>query len=324
MCIGRLSETYNTCIPSDMTLTQLKYALAVREYETMSRAADACHVSQPSLSQGLKKLEESLGVTLFERNASGATPTPAGEAILDQAEHVMASVHELEETAAAASDSLFQREMRLGVIRTLGPYLLPRILPAIEQRYPAFELEVTEGLTDDLLEALDSHDLDAVLLALPWPTSESIAVIECFEEHLFVGMPPDDPLASEDKIQLDTINPDDLLLLDEGHCLRDHTLDACNIEPAGTRKTFRGASLETMRAFVESGWGVGLFPALTLRSGCEMTTRSPASQPFRTIALAVRRSFPHRRAIRELSDYIAELVGEAAHNMPSSEASSEG
>jgi LysR family hydrogen peroxide-inducible transcriptional activator len=299
-----------------MTLTQLEYALAVREHATMSRAAEACHVSQPSLSQGLKKLEESLGVTLFERSSSGAEPTPAGEAILDRAERVMEAVHRLEETAAAASRSLFERDMRLGVIRTLGPYLLPRILPAIERRYPDFDLEVTEGLTDELLGALTAHELDAVLLALPWPISDELAVVECFDEELFVGVPPDDPLAEDDRIRLDAIDPDDLLLLDEGHCLRDHTLEACNVEPAGTRKTFRGASLETMRAFVESGWGVGLFPALTLRPDCEMTIRPPTSETSRTVALAVRRSFPHRRAIRELADDVAELVGDDARQPP--------
>ena len=300
----------------EMTLTQLKYALAVREHATMSRAAEACHVSQPSLSQGLKKLEETIGVTLFERSSSGATPTPAGEAILDQAEHVMESIRQLEETAAASHHSLFERDMRLGVIQTLGPYLLPRILPAIDRRYPDFALEVTEGLTEDLLRALEAHELDAVLLALPWPISDEIAVTECFDEQLFVGLPPDDPLADEPSIPLDAINPDDLLLLDEGHCLRDHTLDACDVDPAGTRKTFRGASLETVRAFVASGWGVGVFPALSLRADPEMTIRPPATAASRTVALAVRRSFPHRRAIRELATYIAEIVGEAASQPP--------
>lgn len=295
-----------------MTLTQLKYALAVREHATMSKAADACHVSQPSLSQGLKKLEETIGVTLFERSSSGATPTPAGEAILDQVERVMEAMNQLEETATAASHSLFEGEMRIGVIQTLGPYLLPRILPPIERRYPDFDLEVTEGLTEDLLGALRAHELDAVLLAMPWPISEEIAVIECFEEQLVVGLSPDDPLAEEEAIRLDSINPDDLLLLDEGHCLRDHTLDVCDIDPAGTRKTFRGASLETVRAFVESGWGVGVFPALALRADCQMTVRQTASEASRMIALAVRRSFPHRESMGEFAEYIAELVGEAA------------
>ncbi len=301
----------------EMTLTQLKYALAVREHATMSRAAEACHVSQPSLSQGLKKLEQTLGVTIFERSSSGATPTPVGEAILDEVECVMAAIDQVEETASAASRSLFEREMRLGVIRTLGPYLLPRILPPIERRYPGLELEVTEGLTDDLLGALEAHDLDAVLLALPWPTSEEVVVTECFEERLFVGLPPGDPLADRTHVELDAVNPDDLLLLDEGHCLRDHTLEACEIDPAGTRKTFRGASLETVRAFVASGWGMGVFPALTLRADSEMVVRRPASEPARTIALAVRRSFPHRRAIGEFADEIAEIVGEAARRPPS-------
>jgi LysR family hydrogen peroxide-inducible transcriptional activator len=304
----------------EITLTQLKYALAVREHATMSRAADACHVSQPSLSQGLKKLEETIGVTLFERSSSGATPTPVGSAILDEAEQVMEAMHQLEETAAAASHSLFERDLRLGVIQTLGPYLLPRILPPIERRYPNFELEVTEGLTEDLLEALEAHELDAVLLALPWPVSDEVTVTESFEEQLFVGLPLGDPLADEQDISLDSINPDDLLLLDEGHCLRDHTLEACNIDPAGTRKTFRGTSLETVRAFVESGWGVGVFPALTLRGDHEMIIRRPVPEASRTVGIAVRRSFPHQRAIRELADYIDELVGDAARQPPGSAA----
>lgn len=300
----------------EMTLTQLRYALAVRNHATMSAAAEACHVSQPSLSQGLKKLEDNIGVTLFERSSSGATPTPAGEAILDEAQRVMAAMQQLEETAAAASHSLFERDMRLGVIQTLGPYLLPRILPPIERRYPDFGLEVTEGLTEDLLEALENHELDAVLLALPWSISDEIAVTECFDEQLFVGLAPDDPIADRENIELDNINPDDLLLLDEGHCLRDHTLDACEIDPAGIRNAFRGASLETVRAFVASGWGVGVFPALTLRGDLEMTVRRPVPEASRTIALAVRRSFPHRGSIGELADHIAELVGDAASEPP--------
>jgi LysR family hydrogen peroxide-inducible transcriptional activator len=286
----------------------LKYALAVREHDSMSAAAAACHVSQPSLSQGIKKLEETLGVVLFERGPRGAVPTDTGRVVLQKAARVVRSFQEVEETAEAAAGRFLDGRLRLGVIQTIGPYLLPDVMPAIEGKWSSLELEIDEGLTDRLLESLCDHELDAVLIALPWEVPEEVELFDCFEEPFYVALPKDDHLVERETVSLDEIDPDDLLLLREGHCLRDHTLEACDIPPEGTRRAFQGASLETIRAFVANGWGVGLFPALAVDERGDVVFRPPAEPAHRIVSLAVRRSFPYADEAAEMAAEIGRIV----------------
>ena len=295
-----------------MTLTQLRYALAVREHETMSAAAEACHVSQPSLSAGVKQLEQQLGVTLFERTSRGTRPTEAGEALLDQAARVLAEVDTLEEMAEAHSRDILEGRLRLGVIATVGPYLLPRILQPLERAYPKLVCEIREGLTDQLLEAIRAHELDAAIIALPWDVGDDLEAIPAYREDFFVGLPPDDPLADQDAIDLDAINSDDLLLLEEGHCLRQHALEACKTPESELRQQFRGTSLETIRQFILAGWGLSLFPALSLRPDESLVIRPPTTSAFRDIVLVTRKSFPRRESLEELAELTGDEDGEPA------------
>ena len=295
-----------------VNIRQLEYAVAVRERGSMSDAAEACHISQPSLSQGIRKLEEQLGVELFERHPAGTRPTRAGDALLDQAETILAEVRRLDEMASATASGPLEGTLRLGVIRTVAPYLLPEILLPLERAYPELELEVVEGLTDDLLAQLDDCRLDAALIALPWPIPESLAVYEAYREEFFALLPEGDPLADEDQIRLHELDPGELLLLEEGHCLRDHALQVCEFPESALRRTLRAASLETIRQFVAAGWGVSLFPATALSADDALVIRPPVEEAYRDIVAVTRGSFPRRDSIAALAEFLADTVGELA------------
>lgn len=296
-----------------MTLTQLRYALAVRDHGSMSAAAQACHVSQPSLSEGIKQLEQQLGLPLFERSARGTRPTQAGEALLEQAGRVLSEADTLADMAEAHAKDTLEGRFRIGVIATVSPYLLPRILQPIERAYPRLEIEIREGLTDQLLADVRSHDLDAAIIALPWEFNDELTSIEAYREHFYVTLPPGDALAGRERVDIETIDGGDLLLLEEGHCLRQHALEVCKTPESALRQQFQGTSLETIRHFVLAGWGVSLFPALALRKDEPLLIRPTATPAFRDIVIATRNSFPRQESLQAMAEFLhAQVADEAA------------
>ncbi|QDG50517.1 hydrogen peroxide-inducible genes activator [Persicimonas caeni] len=294
-----------------MTLTQLRYALAVLEHGSISAAARACYVSQPSLSEGLSQLETQLDVMLFERTARGTKPTEEGLVLLEQARRVLAEADTLQELAAASKVGVLEGTIRLGVIPTIGPYLLPRMLLSLERAFPRLELQIEENLTSVLLEQLRDHRLDMAIVALPYEIGDDLCAIEAYEEPFYVGLPPDDPLADRTAISLDEIDGSDLLLLDEGHCLRDQALEACQTPASALRRQFRGASLETIRQFVLAGWGISLFPELTIRPDEPLLIRPLEPPAHRDIVVVIRQGYARAESARALADFLGEAIAQS-------------
>jgi len=251
------------------TLRQLQFLIALADHGSFSRAAEAAHVTQPTLSAGIKELESVLGATLVERGARGATLTPAGEAAVARARVMMTEAEDLVHAARAAGEPL-TGAFRLGVIPTIAPFLLPRVLPALRQSFPDLELFLREDLTHRLAEALKERRLDAALIALPYdlPGLETAAIAE--DEFLFAAR-PDHPLADRARLKPEEVAGEPLLLLEDGHCLRDHALSVCAAGgpatgPAG-RPDFAATSLHTLVQMVRNGLGATLLPRLALDAG---------------------------------------------------------
>ncbi len=245
-----------------MNLRDLRYLVAVAEHRHFGRAAEACFVSQPTLSTQLKKLEEFLGVTLIERTNRQVMLSPAGEQIVEQAQRILREVNTLTAMAEQFRDPL-GGEFRLGIIPTVAPYLLPRILGPIREGFPNLRLQLTEGQTAQLTRMVKQGDLDAVLLALPLH-EENIEEQLLFEEPFLFAVSDEHPKAGRKSVSLDDLEDEQVLLLEDGHCLRDQALDVCNAHRAVENTNFRGTSLETLRQMVAANAGVTLMPELAV------------------------------------------------------------
>ena len=247
-----------------MTLTELRYVVAVARERHFGRAAAACFVSQPTLSVGIKRIEEALEVQIFERaSRSELHITPRGEAIIEQAIRVLQEVDQLNAIADAAKDPLVGT-LRVGLIHTIGPYLLPSLIPALHQRAPRMPIEIVEGFTQDLLHQLHQGVLDAVVLSLPI-AGNRLTITPVYREPVTVAVPSAHRLASAAVITPSQLAAEDLLLLGQGHCFRDQVLAICPecANSSGTgrlQRTLEGGSLETMRMMVASGAGVTVLP----------------------------------------------------------------
>jgi len=293
-----------------MTLQELRYVAAVGEARHFGRAAEACHVSQPTLSAQLKKLEEWLGVALFERTNKSVRMTPIGEKIVEQARLVLREAERIEEMAAAHRDPLAQ-PLQLGVIPTLNPYLLPWLMPPLQREYPRLKLRVKEDLTDHLIAQLQRHELDAVLLALPVHEPDLVTV-PLFDEPFLVASPRGHRFSKRAEVSEQELAEENLLLLSEGHCLREQALAICGSgfeRQAGNRSDFRATSIETLRQMVAAGFGCTLLPALAVSSaagGGEGVgiTRFADPRACRRIGLAWRRSFPRAAMLEEFGNFI--------------------
>ena len=297
-----------------MNLRDLRYLVAVAEQRHFGRAAALCNVSQPTLSAQLKKLEEQLGVTLLERTNKSVTVTPLGAAVVQRARAALEQADAILEIAQAGRDPM-AGPLSLGVIPTLGPYLLPWILAPIGRRFPALELVLREDLTDRLLAKLRAHEIDAALMALPVADSE-LAVLPIFDEPFWVAFPPGHRFAERARIDEKDLLAEDLLLLAEGHCLRDQALSVCG-QQVGGRQTgtqpgignLQATSLETLRQMVAAGYGCTLLPALALHG--RRSRRAPldakpmsAAKASRRIALVFRKTFPRRDSLAQLAELI--------------------
>jgi LysR family hydrogen peroxide-inducible transcriptional activator len=276
-----------------MNLRDLHYLVALAEHRHFGRAATACFVSQPTLSTQIRKLEQELGVTLVERAPRKVMLTPAGREIAERARRVVADVEQLREMARRSQDPE-AGTTRLGLFPTLGPYLLPHVVPTIHARFPRLELLLVEEKSDVLLARVRDGRLDAALLALPLH-DEQLHVEFLFEEPFLLAVPGHHPLAGRDDIVLDDLADQRLLLLEDGHCLRDQALDVCQLAGSGEKTGFQATSLETLRQMVAANVGVTLLPRLATqppvaRSENIRLLRFRDAEPSRRIAMVWRRS----------------------------------
>jgi len=294
-----------------MTLTELRYIVTLAQEQHFGRAAERCHVSQPTLSIAVKKLEDELGVALFERTKSRVQPTPLGEQIVAQANLVLEQSAAIKDMAEAGKDQL-SSPLAVGAIFTIGPYLLPQFIPHLQSIASKMPLYVEEGYTHSLRKKLRNGELDVIIVALPF-VEPDVVTQSLFDEPFVVLMPKSHPLAAKTEIDPAELGDEKMLLLGEGHCFRDQVLTTCtglqhgngDDHPGNVRTAAEGSSLETLRHMVASGLGITILPISaaenSIYSSEVLVTRpfiSPA--PSRTVALAWRASFPRHKAIDAL------------------------
>lgn len=276
-----------------MNLRDLKYLVALAEHRHFGRAAAASFVSQPTLSTQIRKLEDELGVSLVERAPRRVMLTPIGREVAERARGIIADVEQMAELARRSRDPE-AGSVRLGLFPTLGPYLLPHVLPAVRARFPRLELLLVEEKTDVILARLRDGRLDAGILALP-VHDDQLHAEPLFDEPFVLAAPRNHPIARRTNLRPDDLRDLDLLLLEEGHCLRDQALDVCHLAGAGERDGFRATSLETLRQMVAAGVGVTLLPVLAVQPpvppSADVALIPFAGQaPHRQVAMFWRRS----------------------------------
>jgi LysR family hydrogen peroxide-inducible transcriptional activator len=294
-----------------MTLTELKYIVAVARERHFGRAAEACFVSQPTLSVAIKKLEEELDVKIFERGAAEVTVTPLGEEIVRQAQQVIEQAASIKEIAKRGKDPV-SGPLRLGIIYTIGPYLLPDLVKNAIERVPQMPLMLQENFTARLLEMLRTGELDCAIMAEPFPDT-GLAVAPLYDEPFVAAVPVSHPLAKRKTITAEELKNETMLLLGTGHCFRDHVLEVCpeyarfSSNAEGIRKSFEGSSLETIKYMVSSGMGVTVVPCLSVPKDKQPHIRYiPFADPVptRRVVLAWRRTFTRYEAIAALRNAI--------------------
>jgi LysR family transcriptional regulator, hydrogen peroxide-inducible genes activator len=280
-----------------ISLRQLEYAVAVAKHLNFSEAARSCFVSQPALSTQLQQLERSIGIKLFERQSRKVLMTDAGRPFLERAERIVHEVKELVESTKAAKDPL-TTELRLGVIPTIAPYLLPAVVELVRQAYPKLLLYITEDTTERLMAELEAGDLDLVLLALDVDLGRA-ETRELFRDPFFVAVPPDHELAEKDKVGIEDIHESELLLLGQGHCLSTHVVAACGGRDRVATSTFRANSLSTLVQMVTTGAGITLLPQIAVKAETACAPRIvvrefEAPEAFRRVGLAWRPGAPRK------------------------------
>ena len=301
-----------------MTLTELKYIVALDRERHFGRAAEACFVSQPTLSVAIKKLEEELDVKLFERGGAEVTITPLGAEIVRQAQQVIEQAQAIKEIAKRGKDPL-SGPLRLGVIYTIGPYLLPDLVKKAIELTPQMPLMLQENFTSKLLDMLRTGELDCAIMAEPFPDT-GLAVAPLYDEPFLVAVPKRHPLARRKSIPAEELKQETMLLLGTGHCFRDHVLEVCpeyarfSSDAEGIRKSFEGSSLETIKYMVSSGMGITVVPRLSIPEGVDShLSFVPFAKPVptRRVVLAWRRSFTRYEAIAALRNaiYACDLKG---------------
>ncbi len=258
MTIGSIYDTSATTIPV------LRYLVAIAKYRHFGKAAAACHVSQPTLSSQIRKWEQKMGVTVFERERSGVVLTTEGKPIVEQAERLLSGLEQLEHTAHEPENPL-HGHLRLGIIPTIAPYLLPHILPELEQQLPELRIDFAEQVTAKLLENIHNRSLDLIILA-PVKETQELGQRLLYREPFRFLTPKEHPLSTSEAISFDEVRSTRLLLLEEGHCFHDQAADLCRIDADFVPATCRANNLETLRLLVESGYGCTFMPELALRT----------------------------------------------------------
>ncbi|MBA1276281.1 MULTISPECIES: hydrogen peroxide-inducible genes activator [Pseudomonadaceae] len=293
-----------------MTLTELRYIVTLAQESHFGRAAERCHVSQPTLSVGVKKLEDELGVLIFERTKSAVRLTPVGEGIVTQAQKVLEQAQSIRELAQAGKNQL-AAPLKVGAIYTVGPYMFPHLIPQLHRVAPDMPLYIEENFTHVLRDKLRTGELDAIIIALPFQEAD-VLTLPLYDEPFYVLMPANHSWSKKETIDAEMLNDKSLLLLGEGHCFRDQVLEACPTTRKGeapTHTTVESSSLETIRHMVASGLGVSILPLSAVDShhySAGVLDIRPLTPPvpFRTVAIAWRASFPRPRAIEVLADSI--------------------
>ncbi|ADV28220.1 transcriptional regulator, LysR family [Pseudoxanthomonas suwonensis 11-1] len=276
-----------------MNLRDLKYLVALADHKHFGRAAAACFVSQPTLSTQIRKLEDELGVPLVERAPRKVMLTPAGREAADRARRIVAEVEQMKEAARRSQDPE-AGTVRLGIFPTLAPYLLPHVIPRVRERFPHLELLLVEEKSDELLTRLREGRLDAAILALP-VLDDQLHTEFLFEEPFVLAVPGQHPLASRSSLTLGELSEQRLLLLEDGHCLREQALDVCRLSGAHEKTGFRATSLETLRQMVAANVGATLLPMLAVKPPVAQSDNIHLvgfsdSHPSRSLAMAWRRS----------------------------------
>jgi len=291
-----------------MTLTELKYIVALAREKHFGRAADACFVSQPTLSVAIKKLEEELSVSLFERGSNEVSLTPVGERIVVQAQRVLEEASAITSIAQQGMDPL-AGPLRVGVIYTIGPYLLPGLVSSMIERVPSMPLVLQENFTVRLLELLKQGEIDVAVLALP--INESGFVIQpLYDEPFMVALPKSHRWSNEETIRSDDLRSENMLLLGTGHCFRDQVLGVCpelsrfSQSSEGIQRTFEGSSLETIRHMVASGVGITVLPS------------SSVPNPVPKESLLTYKSEEHTSELQSRSDLVCRLLLEKKKSKP--------
>ena len=314
-----------------MTLTELKYIVAVARERHFGKAAEACFVSQPTLSVAVKKLEEELDVKLFERNANEISVTLLGEEIVRQAQSVLEQAACIKDIAKRGKDPL-AGALRLGVIYTIAPYLLPDLVRQVISHLPQMPLILQENFTVKLLDMLRTGEIDCAILAEPFPDA-GLATAPLYDEPFYAALPASHPLATKDSVTTDELKGETMLLLGSGHCFRDHVLEVCpefarfSSDAEGIRRSFEGSSLETIKHMVAAGVGTTLVPRLSVPRQAllapppvpvpgdvrylPVVDKLGAPPPTRRVVLTWRRSFTRYAAIAALRNavYACELPG---------------
>ena len=295
-----------------MNLRDFEYIIAVAEHQHFGKAAQSCKVSQPTLSGQIRKLEEYLGVKIFERTKRTVRVTPVGERIIEQARSALAAAGSIREIATALADPM-SGPLSLGVIPTIAPYLMPRLIPSISRQLPTVDLRLKERFTRDIESMLVDGSLDAAITATD-PESVQLATIPLYDEPFWVAMPTGHTLSDREEIDLESLSGEQLLLLEEGHCLRDQVLSFYpRIKSGKATTSTEETSLTTILALVGGGHGITLVPAMSL-TGPWITDagivvrREESGAAFRQVRLVFRRSFPRMALVDRLADIIAAIV----------------
>lgn len=293
-----------------MTLTELRYIVTLAQEQHFGRAASKCFVSQPTLSVGVKKLEDELGVALFERTRNAVRITPVGELIVSQAQKVLEEASAIKQLAKTGQDQL-SSSLRVGAIYTIGPYLFPHLIPQLAQTAPNMPLYIEENFTAVLRRKLRLGELDAIIIALPF-NEPDVLTKPLYDEPFRVLLPGGHPWEKQKEIDPSDLVKEELLLLGEGHCFRDQVLEACPMlaskkDAGGDGSGIEATSLETIRHMVASGMGISVLPQSAVvdhyyAPNILSTRPFRYPSPSRTVALAWRASFPRPKAIDVLSD----------------------
>ena len=305
---------------TSMSLNQLRYIVTLAQEQHFGRAAERCHVSQPTLSIAVKKLEEELGIALFERSKTQVNPTPLGEKVINQAQLVLEQAAAILEISSSGKDQL-SSPLHIGAIFTIGPYLFPKLVPELRSIATKMPLFVEEGFTATLRQRLRKGEVDAIVVALPF-TEADVVTQPLYEEPFVVLLPANHPLAEHEAISEDMLYEENVLLLGEGHCFRDQVLEACpslqkqELNSGRMLTATEGSSLETLRHMVASGLGITVLPqSATLNMhyapGLLVTKPFVDPAPKRTVALAWRGSFPRLKAI----DAVRQAIGVAVQDL---------
>ncbi|HVI55055.1 MAG TPA: DNA-binding transcriptional regulator OxyR [Luteibacter sp.] len=296
-----------------MNLRDLSYLVALAEHRHFGRAAEASFVSQPTLSTQIRKLEDELGVALVERTPRKVLLTETGREIARRARGVLSQVDEIKSIAQRTRDPE-SGTIRLGIFPTLGPYLLPHVIPHLRERFPRLELLLREEKTEQILGMLREGTLDAGILALPMH-DESLHIEFLFEEPFVLAVPDNHPLAGRQCLSMDDLADQNLLLLEDGHCLRDQALEVCHLAGAGEKTGFRATSLETLRQMVSANVGITLMPILAVKppvaqSGNVRLIEFESPAPSRRIAMVWRKSSAMTPFFSALAEVIRDVPAE--------------